>query len=108
MTSVSDCSVRLSSPAKIDAHADRHDGGILRAARRIENHEAGAVENGTILEDIALDAVPGLFRRLILAGGGLSVAGMAQVSGAAKHSAAIKAGTITLEKNRHGRIPFPQ
>ena len=55
---------------EVDAHADRHDGGILGAPRRIEHHEAGAIENGTILEDIALDAVPGFFRRLILAGAG--------------------------------------
>ena len=55
---------------EVDAHADRHDGGILGAPRRIEDHQAGAIENGAILEDIALDAVPGFFRRLILAGGG--------------------------------------
>ena len=50
-----------------------HDGGILRTAWRLENYKTGAVENRTILEDIALDAVPGFFRRLVLAGGGLGV-----------------------------------
>ncbi len=55
---------------EIDAHADRHDGGILGAARRIEHHKAGAVENRAILEDVALDAVPGFFRRLVRGGSG--------------------------------------
>ena len=81
---------------EIDAHADRHEGGVLRAARRIENHKARAVENGTVLEDIALDAVPGFFRRLVRRRQPRSAADAARAP--AKHSAAIKTGTITLEK----------
>ena len=48
-----------------DAHADRNQRGVFRPARRIERDKAGAVLDWTVLEDVPLDAVPGLFRRLI-------------------------------------------
>src|ERR1700677_443836 len=54
--------------SKVDAHADRYDGGVFGSPRRIKDHQAGAIAYRTILEDVALDAVPGFFRGLLRSG----------------------------------------